>query len=93
MPNERHCCLAGCGRAITWAFAICSDCEKLYGRSPKVWPEWLAFLWRDEQRLRRQHKRVTDYETSFCDLPESVVRDERTDPGEDCSAGDGGNDS
>ena len=48
-----HTCLAGCGKRITWRFAICAECEKTYGRSPTEWPQWLAFLWRDEQRIRR----------------------------------------
>ncbi len=79
MPEEQHRCLAGCGRVITWAFAICSSCEKKYGRSPKNWPEWLAFLWRDEQRLRRQHKRVKEFEVPFSDLPPSQAVDDRCD--------------
>ena len=77
MPNQRHTCLAGCGKSITWNFAICAECEKIYGRSPREWPEWLAFLWRDEQRLRRQNKRVRDNEDTFTDLPDSIAMDDR----------------
>ena len=77
MFNQRHTCLAGCGKAITWNFAICAECEKAYGRSPREWPEWLAFLWRDEQRMRRQDKRVRFNEETFVDLPGDIATDER----------------
>ncbi len=72
-----HHCLAGCGRRITWRFAICSECEKTYGRSPKDWPEWLAFLWRDIQRQRRQTTRIMQHEVTFTDLPEDLMTDDR----------------
>ena len=74
-----HRCLAGCGRAITWRFAICSECEKIYGRSPHQWPQWLAFSWQDIQRQRRQTKRVLQHEMSFSDLPRDVATDDRQD--------------
>ena len=82
MHRGTHLCLAGCGRAITWRFAICAGCEKEYGRSPNDWPEWLAFLWRDEQRQRRQNKRIGDHEVSFTDLPVDVITDDRQEPGD-----------
>lgn len=70
MPN--HVCLAGCGKRITWRFAICAECEKEYGRSPREWPAWLAFLWRDEQRLRRQHRRITSHEVLLSEIDEET---------------------
>ena len=63
-----HTCLAGCGKRITWRFAICAECEKTYGRSPTEWPDWLAFLWRDEQRVRRQHRRIVAHEINLSEL-------------------------
>jgi hypothetical protein len=66
--NGHHC--LNCQKPITWRFAICSDCEKIYGSSPKQWPEWLRFLWNDIQKERRRHVRVNKYETSFVDLEE-----------------------
>ncbi len=90
MPKPVHTCLAGCGKVITYRFAICAECEKKYGKSPHTWPEWLAFLWRDEQRLRRQHKRVVTHEVTFSDLPRSVGPDERPDiEGDDRGGYDG----
>ncbi len=77
MLKGSHLCLAGCGKPITWRFAICAECEKKYGRSPNQWPQWLAFLWRDEQRQRRQHNRVQRFEVSFTDLPANLINDDR----------------
>jgi len=61
---QTHRCLAGCGKTITWQFAICTSCEQKYGSGPKVWPEWLRFLWRDTQRERRQNQRQNRYEVN-----------------------------
>ena len=63
-----HTCLAGCGKRITWRFAICAECEKTHGRSPTEWPQWLAFLWRDEQRIRRQHRRIVAHEINLSEI-------------------------
>ena len=63
-----HTCLAGCGKRITWRFAICAECEKTYGRGPTEWPQWLAFLWRDEQRIRRQHRRIVAHEINLSEI-------------------------
>ena len=63
-----HTCLVGCGKRITWRFAICAECEKTYGRSPTEWPQWLAFLWRDEQRIRRQHRRIVAHEINLSEI-------------------------
>ena len=63
-----HTCLSGCGKRITWRFAICAECEKTYGRSPTEWPQWLAFLWRDEQRIRRQHRRIVAHEINLSEI-------------------------
>ncbi len=76
--SNGHSCLA-CGKRITWQFALCRQCEKVYGSSMKDWPEWLAFLWRDEIRVRRQDKRVKDNEVTFVDLPPTVAADDRVD--------------
>ncbi len=81
MSRSGHTCLAGCGKVITYTFAICANCECKYGKSPNTWPQWLAFLWRDEQRLRRQHKRVNLHEVSFSDLPRNVANEERQELG------------
>jgi hypothetical protein len=71
MDGTRHTCLAGCGRSITWRFAICSSCEEIYGNSSIHWPAWLSFLWNSEQRLRRQDKRIREHELSMSDIGES----------------------
>jgi DNA-directed RNA polymerase specialized sigma24 family protein len=55
-----HTCLAGCGKYITWSFAICADCEEVYGRSARDWPEWLRYSWNQEQRARRRHRKNLD---------------------------------
>lgn len=60
-----HKCLAGCGRSVTWTFAICSSCEKVYGNSSRLWPAWLRYLWSDTQRERRQTRRVMLHEISL----------------------------
>ena len=57
MPEGFHKCKAGCGKTITWRFAICSDCEKKYGKSAKEWPDWLRYRWNEEQRKRRRDAR------------------------------------
>lgn len=59
---NQHRCLAGCGRPITWRFAICSDCEKIYGNRSKEWPEWLRFLWKDILVERRRIVNQLRYE-------------------------------
>ena len=63
-----HTCMAGCGKRITWRFAICAKCEDVYGRSARQWPEWLRFLWQDEQRQRRKNKKFMDNEVCETDL-------------------------
>jgi len=60
-----HKCLTGCGRNVTWTFAICSACENTYGNSSRLWPAWLRFLWSDTQRERRQTRRVMLHEVSL----------------------------
>lgn len=57
-----HSCITGCGRRITYQFAICVDCEQIYGNRTKSWPAWLAFLWRDMARERRRRKRQGQHE-------------------------------
>lgn len=60
-----HKCLAGCGKSITWRFAICSECEQEYGSKPEEWPEWLRFLWNDIQRERRQERAQIRFEADL----------------------------
>lgn len=57
-----------CKKYITWSFAICSDCEKLFGRSALGWPEWLRWMWNDRQRERRRTKKLKQHEVCFTDL-------------------------
>ena len=72
-----HKCTAGCGKWITWQFAICSDCEKIYGRSAlNDWPEWLRDAWNAEQRRRRAEYRHARHEISFTDLELSMTNGE-----------------
>jgi hypothetical protein len=60
-------CLAGCGRTITRQFAICAECEKIYGSRMADWPEWLKFLWKDTLKERRREHREWIYEVPFED--------------------------
>jgi hypothetical protein len=62
-----HRCL-NCGKPITYQFAICSACERIFGRQSLLWPEWLRFMWRDILRERRQNKRVREHELEFAEL-------------------------
>lgn len=57
-----HYCTAGCGKRITYRFAICSDCEKTYGRSATEWPAWLRESWNMTQRWRRTIIRARKHE-------------------------------
>jgi len=61
-----HRCLV-CGRPITWRFAICTECEKEFGRSAYQWPLWLRFLWADTQRIRRQNTQYLKREIALND--------------------------
>lgn len=65
MPG--HPCIA-CGKWITYRFAICTDCETLYGNKARFWPDWLRFLWNDIQRERRANTRNNTHE-----VPLSVI--------------------
>jgi hypothetical protein len=62
LSRTPHKCTAGCGKVITWRFAICSDCEEKYGKSARNWPDWLRTRWNMIQRERRQDKRVISHE-------------------------------
>lgn len=57
-----------CGRLITYRFAICSDCEEIYGKSSLEWPTWLRDSWALEQRWRRRENNDKQYEVLFTDL-------------------------
>lgn len=67
-----HKCTAGCGKYITWNFAICSDCERIYGNKAKDWPEWLSDRWNAKQRERRRDAKIKKYEICITDLEESL---------------------
>jgi hypothetical protein len=69
-----HKCLT-CSQWITYRFAICSKCEKTYGKSARKWPEWLRFLWNDTQRERRRNKKVRQHEITFSELEDSTDDD------------------
>jgi len=71
---EIHRCLGGCGKVVTWQFALCRECEDQYGSSPFDWPEWLRFLWADTQRERRKAKRVNQFEVPIDDVVQSENR-------------------
>jgi len=60
------CC--NCGKMITYQFAICADCEKLFGNSALGWPEWLRWKWNDIQRERRRAYKVYKHEIEEADL-------------------------
>ena len=62
-----HTCLV-CGRVITWQFAICIHCEQVYGRTSSQWPEWLAYLWREQVKERRRNKTILLREVTATDL-------------------------
>lgn len=74
MQHNPHKCLAGCGKTITWRFAICSDCERIYGSVSTKWPDWLRYLWQSEMRERRSQKNKDTYEVSL-----SVLEDDDND--------------
>ena len=63
-----HKCVACDKTLITWRFAICRDCEKVYGNKATEWPEWLRFRWNDIQRQRRRERRILQHEISFSEL-------------------------
>lgn len=68
---QQHTCVA-CGKPISWSFAICSQCEKIYGHSMYQWPDWLRFYWCDEQRLRRQNNKLHKYECDMTDIEDDT---------------------
>jgi hypothetical protein len=57
-----HTCTAGCGRIITYRFAICTNCEDIYGSRATGWPDWLRARWNMIQKERRQNKRIAIHE-------------------------------
>lgn len=75
-----HKCFSGnCEKMVTWRFALCSECEKKYGHKMSEWPPYLQYLWRDEQRMRRQDRRALKNEIDFCDLTGAVAVEDRID--------------
>jgi hypothetical protein len=73
--SEIHKCLAGCGKTITWRFAICKDCEQIYGSKSEEWPDWLRFLWSDTLRERRERQTQIIFESEFSDEDYAEVVD------------------
>lgn len=61
---DTHRCLS-CNKAITWNFALCQSCERIYGNKAREWPRWLNFLWNDTQQQRRAQKRIVTTEVSM----------------------------
>ena len=57
-------CLTGCGKTITKRFAICANCEEIFGHAAGDWPDWLRILWNYTQREERQYVRVKKNEIS-----------------------------
>lgn len=74
-----HKCLGeGCQKMITYRFAICASCEKIYGSKPLEWPEWLRYLWNEEQRERRKQKNRARVEVNMdTDLLQELVGEEQ----------------
>lgn len=75
MPYRLHKCrgvkedgVTKCEKLITWSFAICAECEEIYGNSALGWPDWLRDSWNAEQRRRRRYYRESKHEISFTDL-------------------------
>lgn len=67
MRPSYHVCFGCAKKRITWQFAICTDCERVYGRSAKEWPEWLRISWNLEQQDRRRLKKEFLYEVPLED--------------------------
>lgn len=57
-----HKCIACNKKRITYRFAICTECEKIYGNRARDWPDWLRFLWNDIQRQRRRERNEDTHE-------------------------------
>lgn len=79
MPYRLHKCLGvkkdgetKCQRFITWQFAICAECEEIYGNRAIYWPAWLRDSWNAEQRRRRSANRQSKFEMTFSDLEEAL---------------------
>jgi len=54
----RKCLGENCHNYVTNRFALCRECEEIYGKSPRTWPEWLRFLWNDMQREQRRERMI-----------------------------------
>ncbi len=61
----QHRCIY-CKRPITWQFALCRECEKIFGK-PSQWPAWLRFMWANIQRERRETRKQQHYEVALND--------------------------
>lgn len=51
--------LEPCTNRVTERFAICEDCEKIYGNKSSRFPEWLRFLWNTYQKEKRVRNRAS----------------------------------
>lgn len=57
-----------CGCAIQYKRDLCFDCVKLYGTDKSQWPEWVAFLVKDNQdewNRERYHDELEYYDETF----------------------------
>jgi hypothetical protein len=68
MAGGYHVCIACLRKWITYRFAICTDCEEIYGSRATGWPEWLRFKWNDMQKSRRRDKKILANEVSLSAL-------------------------
>ena len=59
-----------CGKAITYRFSLCGECEDKYGRRVAEWPEWVRYLVNQSRRERRANKKINKHEISMSDLAE-----------------------
>jgi len=57
-----------CQKNVTFTYHLCSKCSKKYGALAKERPPWLNFLINDNQRIRRQERKIQDKEITFSDL-------------------------
>ena len=59
-----------CHKIIAFRFSLCHKCGLLYGQDSGDWPPWLAFLVRENERMRKRHERNPNRETPFSDNPD-----------------------
>lgn len=77
MRPSYHKCLGCAENTVTWQFAICTECEKKYGRSALEWAPWLRELWNMEQRERRRQKKQRLYEVPLLDYDDFETQEDQ----------------